>query len=320
LAAVREGRDAHEEGKELYELLVAPVKLIGQSQRLVIIPDAKKLHLVAFDALLDPEDRYLTETHVISYAPSATAYHLLSKPAPVEREQLALLGVGGALYSRGQIEDRQFVWRGKGFFAPSGTPDWSFLPHSLSEVQDIAASWPGETFLLTEDTATEAALKRLPLSQFRVLHLALHSAIDDEFPDRSALVFASGRGDGEDGLLQAREILSLDLKAGLVTLSACDAGSGQMEGIAGMNSLVQAFLMAGSRSVVASIWAAEDTYTAALMRRFYSKLREGFDKAEALTLAKRELLQTHRSDPASYLWAGFRLVGDPHGIVTGDAP
>jgi CHAT domain-containing protein len=319
LAAVREGRDAHEEGKELYELLVAPVKLIGQSQRLVVIPDAK-LHLVAFDALLDPEDRYLTETHVVSYAPSATAYHLLSKPAPVEREQLALLGVGGALYSRGQIEDRQFVWRGKGFFAPSGTPYWSFLPHSLSEVQDIAASWPGETFLLTEDTATEAALKRLPLSQFRVLHLALHSAIDDEFPDRSALVFASGRGDGEDGLLQAREILSLDLNADLVTLSACDAGSGQMEGIAGMNSLVQAFLMAGSRSVVASIWAAEDTYTAALMRRFYSKLREGFDKAEALTLAKRELLQTHRSDPASYLWAGFRLVGDPHGIVTGDAP
>jgi CHAT domain-containing protein len=218
------------------------------------------------------------------------------------------------------MDEREFVWRGRRFFSPSGTPRWSFLPQSLSEVQDIAASWPGETFLLTKDAATEAALKRLPLSQYRVLHLSLHSAIDDEFPDRSALVFPSGKGDGEDGLLQAREILSLHLKADLVTLSACDAGSGQMEGIAGMNSLVQAFLMAGSRSVVASVWAAEDTSTAALMRRFYAKLREGFDKAEALTLAKRELLQTRGSDATPYFWAGFRLVGDPHGLVTGDTP
>jgi len=319
LAAIREGRNAHGEGRDLYKLLVAPVTLIGQNQRLVVVPDGK-LHLVAFEALLDPKDRYLTETHVISYAPSATVYHLLSGPARAEREQIALLGVGGALYSRRKIDEREFIWRGRGFFAPSGTPSWSFLPQSLSEVQDIAASWPGETFLLTKDAATEAALKRLPLSQYRVLHLSVHSAIDDEFPDRSALVFPSGKGDGEDGLLQAREILSLDLNADLVTLSACDAGSGQMEGIAGMNSLVQAFLMAGSRSVVASVWAAEDTYTAALMRRFYAKLREGFDKAEALTLAKRELLRTHGSDATPYFWAGFRLVGDPHGVVTGDTP
>jgi CHAT domain-containing protein len=72
--------------------------------------------------------------------------------------------------------------------------------------------------------------------------------------------------------------------------------------------------------VVASVWAAEDTSAAALMRRFYAKLREGFDKAEALTLAKRELLQTRGSDATPYFWAGFRLVGDPHGLVTGDTP
>jgi CHAT domain-containing protein len=151
-----------------------------------------------------------------------------------------------------------------------------------------------------------------------VLHLALHSAIDDDFPDRSALVLTSRENDGEDGLLQAREILTLELKADLVTLSACDAGAGQIEGIAGMNSLVQAFLMAGSRSVVASVWPAEDISTAALMRRFYAKLRQGFDKAEALTLAKRELLQVQGSDASPFFWAGFRLVGDPHGLVTGD--
>jgi CHAT domain-containing protein len=317
LVAIRDRRDARAEGKELYELLLRPVALLGQNQRLVIVPDGK-LHLVAFGALLDPHGRYVVETHVISYAPSATAHYLLSRTPAPETVQVALLGVGGARYSSPQAEEPLFFLRGRGFFSTSGTPDWSPLPQSLTEVTDIAASWLGTTLLLTGDTATEAALKRLPLSEFRVLHLALHSAIDDDFPDRSALVLTSRENDGEDGLLQAREILTLSLKADLVTLSACDAGAGQIEGIAGMNSLVQAFLMAGSRSVVASVWPAEDISTAALMRRFYAKLREGFDKAEALTLAKRELLQAQGSDASPFFWAGFRLVGDPHGLVTGD--
>jgi CHAT domain-containing protein len=158
----------------------------------------------------------------------------------------------------------------------------------------------------------------LPLSTFRVLHFALHSTIDEDFPDRSALILSSFKHDEEDDLRQAREIVGLDLNADLVTLSACDAGAGTIEGIAGINSLVQAFLMAGSRSVVASIWPAEDMFTAALMRRFYAKLRQGFDKAEALTLAKRELLRMNGPDALPFLWAGFRLVGDSHGTVSGE--
>jgi len=103
-----------------------------------------------------------------------------------------------------------------------------------------------------------------------------------------------------------------------VTLSACDAGAGKIEGVAGMNSLVQAFLMAGARSVVATVWAADDTFTAALMRRFYANLRQGHDKAEALTLAKRELLRMNGPNALPFYWAGFRLVGDAHGIVSGE--
>ena len=62
-----------------------------------------------------------------------------------------------------------------------------------------------------------------------MLHFALHSTIDDEFPDRSALVFSSQNKNGEDDLLQAREIVGLNLNAELVTLSACDAGAGKIE-------------------------------------------------------------------------------------------
>jgi CHAT domain-containing protein len=140
----------------------------------------------------------------------------------------------------------------------------------------------------------------------------VHAAIDRDFPDRSGLVLTSHKGDQDDDLLQAREILGLRLNADLVTLSACDGAAGTSEGIAGTNSLVEAFLMAGARSVIASIWEADDAFTAALMRRFYGNLRLGHDKAEALTMAERELLKMSGSNAAPQYWAGFRL-GDAHG-------
>jgi len=317
LAAIRDRRDARAEAKALYQLLLQPVTVLGRSKRVVIIPDGK-LHLVAFDALVDPRDRYAVETHVISYAPSATVYYLLSQPIAPQPTQMALLAVGGARYTFPRLGDVSSVLRGLGFFDPSGPPRWSPLPQSLTEVTDVAASQFGKTLVLTGGNATEAAVKRLPLSTFRMLHFAVHSTVDEEFPDRSALVLSSQKNDLEDGLLQAREIVGLDLNAELVTLSACDVGAGKIEGVAGMNSLVQAFLMAGAQSVVATIWAADDTFTAALMRRFYANLRQGFDKAEALTLAKRELLRINGPNALPFYWAGFRLVGDSHGVISGE--
>lgn len=317
LATVRNRRDGRTEARALYRLLLQPIALFNRSKRVVVVPDGK-LHLVAFGALVDSKDLYVVETHIISYAPSATGYYLLSRPSPPKTAQMALLGVGGASYKVAPGGDTPSALRGFGFFDPSGPPRWSPIPQSLTEVSDVAAFQSGKTLVLTGNDATEADLKRLPLAAFRVLHLALHSTIDEEFPDRSALVLSSRPDDADDGLLQAREILALKLNADLVTLSACDGGAGTIEGLTGINSLVQAFLMAGSRSVVASVWPADDMFTAALMRRFYAKLRQGFDKAEALTLAKRELLRRNGPDALPFYWAGFRLVGDSHGTVSGE--
>jgi CHAT domain-containing protein len=76
--------------------------------------------------------------------------------------------------------------------------------------------------------------------------------------------------------------------------------------------------MAGARSVVASVWQADDTFTASLMQRFYANLRSGRDKAEALTLAKRELLKEWGPTARPIYWAGFRIVGDTHGTISGE--
>jgi CHAT domain-containing protein len=315
LVAIREKRDARMESKLLYQLLVEPIALANHYKRLVIVPDGK-LHLVAFDTLMDQQNRLLLDAFVISYAPSATAYYLLTQPRVTPRNQTALLAVGGARYPARGLKDVP-TQRGLGMFDPSRAPEWAAIPESLTEVQDIAALHPGSAMVLTGDDANEMRFKRLDLSVFRMLHLALHSTIDEEFPDRSALVLSSRRQGNEDDLLQAREIVGLNLNADLVTLSACDAGAGRLEGVAGMNSLVQAFLMAGSRSVVASIWAVDDAFTAALMRRFYGNLQHGFDKAEALTLAKREMLRTYGPNALPFYWAGFRLIGESHGKIPG---
>ena len=65
---------------------------------------------------------------------------------------------------------------------------------------------------------------------------------------------------GDDGLLQVREIIRLRLNAELTTLSACDTGVGKLQGQEGISNLVEAFLVAGSKSVVASLWSADDTF------------------------------------------------------------
>ena len=69
---------------------------------------------------------------------------------------------------------------------------------------------------------------------------------------------------------------------------------------------------------LARIYQQVDRATAELMRNFYQHLKNGADKAEALTLAKRDLLAKYGSNAQPFLWAGFRLVGDPHGTIEGD--
>jgi len=96
------------------------------------------------------------------------------------------------------------------------------------------------------------------------LHLAVHGFADTQYPERSALVLGADPKSGDDGLLQVREIIRLRLNAELTTLSACDTGVGKLQGQEGISNLVKAFLVAGSKSVVASLWSADDTSASAI--------------------------------------------------------
>jgi hypothetical protein len=178
------------------------------------------------------------------------------------------------------------------------------LPASRLELTDAsqALKQPNAVLLIGDD-ATETAFKRQPLGNFKILHLAVHAVAEPHFPERAALILGRDPNSDDDGLLQAREIASLPLTADLVTLSACDTAKGKLLGEEGNASLVQAFLLAGARSVVAALWEVEDRPTGTLMKYFYTHLSEGMDKASALRQAKLDLLNDV-GDHAPQYWAG----------------
>jgi len=167
--------------------------------------------------------------------------------------------------------------------------------------------------LLLGQEATEAGFKSEPFASFAVIHMAVHGVASEEFPDRSALILEGDASRKEDGLLQVREIRGLPLDADLVTLSACDTGQGEINGEEGIANLVRAFLLAGSKTVLASLWSASDDYTLALMKRFYQRLGAGEDEGISLQHAKMDIIKDFGDAALPVYWAGFTITGDASG-------
>jgi CHAT domain-containing protein len=186
----------------------------------------------------------------------------------------------------------------------------SDLPQTRQEVEQISSITGPDAVVLLGKNATETAFKKEPLADFRILHLAVHGFADTQYPERSALVLGVDPKSGDDGLLQVREIIRLHLNAELTTLSACDTGVGKLQGQEGISNLVEAFLVAGSKSVVASLWSADDTSASALMERFYKRLAQGESASSALRNAKLDLLAQYGDQLSPFYWAAFIPVGE----------
>jgi CHAT domain-containing protein len=100
-------------------------------------------------------------------------------------------------------------------------------------------------------------------------------------------------------------------KLDMVTLSACETGLGTFKQGEGVRSLAVSFLNAGTRSIVYSLWEADDQSTSTIMALFYRYLQEGKNKDEALVEAKKTFLLTCSPDKRHpYYWAGFVIAGD----------
>jgi CHAT domain-containing protein len=160
--------------------------------------------------------------------------------------------------------------------------------------------------------ARERNLKTEDISAYRFVHFATHGYFDEAQPARSGLVLAQQAGDTDDGILQAREIFRLRLNADVVTLSACQSGLGKLLAGEGVMGLSRAFFYAGAQSLVVSLWNVNDAATAELMKVFYTHLKAGVARDEAMRRAKLALAKgPNRAWRHPYFWAPFVFLGDP---------
>ena len=291
------------EGSELYTALLKDIPEAAKKHRLIIVPDGR-LHLLPFDALVDASGQYLVYSHTITYAPSASAIYLVNSMMPHRPARQALLGVGGIPYD--QTADLNKLAKMRGY-----TDDALVnLPASKEEVLAADAAFhTGANTLLIGPSATKSAFKHSDLDKRAIIHLAVHGVANEKHPDRAALILLSDSPSGDDGILEASEIVHVQTNADLVVLSACDTAVGSLQGEEGIANLSLAFMLAGAKNVVSTLWSIDDTSALYLMKRFYAHLAERSTVAHALTAAKRDMLKTFGAQAIPYYWASFRLDG-----------
>jgi CHAT domain-containing protein len=153
-------------------------------------------------------------------------------------------------------------------------------------------------------------------SNSKILHLATHAQANDKMGDFCFLIFSNRKDREEKELLYAREIYNLQLKADLVTLSACETGLGELKKGEGIISLARAFAYAGAKSIVTSLWQISDVRTKDLMISFYKNLHNGLQKDDALWKAKMDYLHKNKGEAASpFYWASFIGIGDMSPLI-----
>lgn len=293
---------------ELYRILLQPILHVHKS-RLIISSDGI-LGRLPFESLRDGNGKYLIDSAVVTYVPSGSSIWSQRRLPEHAKAQRAVLAVGDVDYTRAVAQSKlraaplpSTILRGLEKVLLSQIVD---LPESREEVLSITRAVGGRSTVLLGREATETAFKSEPVSEFSVIHLAVHALPDSQYPERASLILGVDPSSVDDGLLQVREIMHLRLNADLVTLSACETGR---SGDAGVVSLGEAFLVAGAKAVVVSLWNVEDHSTTLLMEYFYRHLAHGEDKATALAHAKRDFIAKHQ-DNSPFYWAGFVMIGE----------
>ena len=285
------------------ELLLKDIGALNDTavHRIVIVPDAD-LGRIPFEALPDGNG-LMIDRYTISYLPFASA--LRSDENQSRRWQLPWKAMMKA------FADPQ-AGNSAGSIDLTSVSS-SSIPNATREVRNAAAAIGGRCDLYLGRESRKSTLVNAP-SGTPVLHFATHAFADLQNPDRSYVLFA-GAQQGFDYLF-LREAASLRAAEGsLVTVSACDSGSGQVERGEGIRSFSTAFLGAGARAVITSLWRVGDNPSAELMTRFYGFLASGDNASEALRKAKLVFRNSGGSASHPAYWAAFVLTGERETII-----
>lgn len=295
--------------RELYDLLLRPAQeQLKNKTALVIVPD-DALWELPFQALKPASDRYLLEECAISYVPSLTVLREMTKPRArkTATAKTTLLAFGNPSIGEETVQKVASIFMGEKLLP---------LPEAERQVRALGKLYGPERSRIYIGPDAREDRAKLEADNCRILHIATHGIVNDSSPLYSHLVLAQPSGDSdEDGLLEAWEIMNLDLKADLVILSACDTARGRVAPGEGVIGLAWALFMAGCPTTVVSQWRVEAASTTELMVEFHRNLRRRSNarspiaKAESLRLASLKLLRS-RAYRHPFYWAPFVLIGD----------
>jgi len=298
--------------QQLFALLLKPVQAEVQgASSLIIVPDGILWDL-PFQALKADDQRYLIEDHAVSYAQSLTTLREIAKrPGSASRQStdLDLLAFGNPELNGKDVKER--VKTGLMDYALEPLPEAEKMVTALGGLYGAARSKVYIGAAATEDRAKAEG----PNS--RIIQFATHGLLDSRNPMYSHLVLSqSAKNEYDDGLLEAWEIMKLDLHADMVILAACETARGRVATGEGMIGMSWAFFVAGSPTTVASQWKVDSASTTQLMLEFHRNLKSRpevsgspMSKAKALQLAELKLLKSKNYQHPFY-WAGFVMVGD----------
>lgn len=324
--------------KALHRKLITPLQpyLHGVSQ-LVVSPDGA-LNLVPFEVLQGADQQYLVERYAVRYLPSGRDLVRLANTAKHQGEALIMadpdydLASGVAQFKRELVADLQGI-------------RFTRLPDTRREANAIAALLRHDKRVKVRNLLGAEAREQALFAEVQpaLLHLATHgfflqggessNAAADTRGLKAVLIGQTTQaGDtttlanpmlrsgialagvnrslqqgGDEGLVTAEKILGMRLLGtDLVTLSACETGIGDLRAGEGVFGLKRAFILAGARSVVLSLWSVPSRETTELMTEFYRQMTTGVPKATALRQAQLAMLRKY---PHPFYWGAFQLVG-----------
>ena len=295
-------------GSHLYKLIIEPVRKYLVSNKLLVSPDnilsyipfeAIPVRQVSGETVLYNDVPFLMNEFSISYTYSATLLaESLKKDFSSSNSLIAFAPVyTGIINIDSLLKTRQ-----------AGKSVLYDLEYARMEAAFVTELTGGKLYI--NNGARESVFKS-EAGKYDIIHMAMHAVLNDQFPMYSKMLFYQGNDSLEDGNLNTYEVYGVPLKAKMVILSSCNTGTGVLHSGEGILSLARGFIYSGSQSVIMSMWEIEDRSGAEIVKSFYTHLKRGSTKSNALRKARLEYLKSSdmlRSHP--YFWSSLVIYGN----------
>ena len=271
----------NDSARELYRALIEPFEARFTGARTLVVDPDGRLAVLPWGALRDGQGRSLLSRVAIT--------------------QTIGWGSPAAKPPGGAVEWQPALVVAEPSVDPRDRARFPLLAAARQEAEQLRQIFPHHLYLSGAGARVDTL--QIELERHRLFHFAGHGVTNG---GNGALVLA-GEAPVGTRLITAAEIAALDLhRLQLATLAACSSGAGEDRGAVNVESLVQAFLDAGTRQVLASRWNVDSQATASVMRGFYAGLRQGVPPDAAL---REAALATQLTLPHPYFWAAFQMFG-----------